>query len=136
MFSDIQNGCESLCEQENKKRSDTSSPKTGWTNFMNADTPINTSNGHTCKGTDWYTSKGTKCKVDEDDGCCKEGSGDHEHLFYFQNNIERNRLKVYQSDGTVFDNCEKKAIHVRKQGGGPWWELTKTYSLARIRVRK
>ena len=133
MFSDIQHGCESLCEQNDKKRSDTNLKKKGWTNFMNADKPINTSNGKTCNGTDWLTSQNTKCEVGKDDACCKKGSGDHEHLFYFQNNIERDRLKVYQSDGTVFDNCEKKAIHVHEQNThDPWWELTGKYSLARM----
>ena len=125
MFSDQANGCESPCQQKRTRSGKGDVKKKGWTNFLNADTPLNKdSNGNYCSGA-------TNCEAGTDE-CCRIGTGDHEHYTYFQrrNNIARDRLKVYQSDGTLFEDCTKKAIHVRKRNSGiSWWDLSKKYTL-------
>ena len=125
MFSDQTSGCESPCQQKDTRSGRNDFKKKGWTNFMSADTPLNKdSDGNVCTGA-------TNCKPGTD-GCCSVGTGDHEHYSFFQkrNNIARDRLKVYQSDGTLYEDCTKKAIHVRKRNGGEsWWELSKKFTL-------
>ena len=125
MFSDQANGCESPCQQTETRSSTNNDKKKGWTNYMNADLPLNKdSKGNLCTGT-------TNCEEGADK-CCKIGNGDHEHWSYFlnQNNVARDRLKVYQSDGTVFEDCTKKAIHVRQiSSHESWWVLSNKYTL-------
>ena len=57
------------------------------------------------------------------------GTGDHEHYFYYHGDVENDRI-VYDSKGTIYTNCEKKAIQVReKETGKHWWSLTNNYTL-------
>ena len=50
------------------------------------------------------------------------GTGDHEHYFQFQGNSNLDKLQVYDSSGTAYSNCVKKAIFVRERETGiPWW---------------
>ena len=42
------------------------------------------------------------------------GSGDHENYFEYLHG-KKDRLTVYDLNGTAFTHCEKKAIHVRKR---------------------
>ena len=57
------------------------------------------------------------------------GTGDHEHYFHYLKNSD-NRRFVYDSDGTKYTNCVKKAIQVReKDSGKHWWALTNEFTL-------
>ena len=50
------------------------------------------------------------------------GTGDHEHYFHYHGNSNLDILKVYDSSGTAYSNCVKKAIFVRERETGiPWW---------------
>ena len=126
MFSDQANGCETPCQENDTKRGKRDATKQGWTNFLNADAPLNkdSKSGNQCQGT-------ADCEAGADK-CCRIGTGDHEHYSYFQrqNDVVRDRLKVYQSDGTVFEDCTKKAIHVRQiSSHESWWVLSNKYTL-------
>ena len=57
------------------------------------------------------------------------GTGDHEHYFYYVDG-DHDRLTVYDSDGQAYSDCTKKAIHVReKDSHVPWWTLATSYTL-------
>ena len=57
------------------------------------------------------------------------GTGDHEHYFYYVDG-NHDRLTVYDSDGQAYSDCTKKAIHVReKDTNVPWWTLATSYTL-------
>ena len=58
------------------------------------------------------------------------GTGDHEHYFYYYGNDNRDRLNAYDSDGAIYGNCVKTAIHVReRETGDPWWKLRSNFAL-------
>ena len=58
------------------------------------------------------------------------GTGDHEHYFHYYGSEKLDRLKVYDTNGNEYEECVKKAIHVReRQTMDPWWKLTRTYTL-------
>ena len=130
-FADVPSRCNFLCDSKRtkQKRGTNSRMKKGWTKYyINEDKPLNTnSNGEKCKG-DSNCKKGEK-------GCCKKGTGDHEHLSFFQNRNDehRDRLKVYDSNGDEFNNCKKIAIHVREaENHTPWWTLKDDYTMPRM----
>ena len=58
------------------------------------------------------------------------GTGDHEHYFFYYGNENRDRLAVYDSNGSVYTSCNKTAIDVRERETGKfWWALSKNYTL-------
>ena len=58
------------------------------------------------------------------------GTGDHEHYFFYYGDDERDRLAVYDSNGSIYKSCKKTAIDVReRRTHKPWWALTKDYTL-------
>ena len=59
-----------------------------------------------------------------------DGSGDHEHYFFYYGDKKRDRLAVYDSNGSIYKSCKKTAIDVReRRTHKPWWALTKDYTL-------
>ena len=91
IFSQDSNTCGSNCNSKKPKRSnrETSSTFGGWTPYYNND--------------------------DNPD----DGTGDHEHYFYFRNWSYRggNAKKriAYGKDGQAYRNCKRTAIYVREQ---------------------
>ena len=105
MFSESNTQCGRLCESNRSKRSvlpRNATIKSGWTRFyMNVDHP-------------------------EPE---KTSTGDHEHYFYYVKG-NHDRLIVYDYDGEPYEDCVKKAIHVREKSSSlPWWELATSYTL-------
>ena len=104
MFSDNQSTCGSLCDSKRRKRR--TSGREGWTkSYISTDTP--------------------------------DGTGDHEHYFYYYGNKKgktfesaRQKLKVYDSNGVAYEDCEKKAIYVReRETHKGWWTSKNSYTL-------
>lgn len=59
-----------------------------------------------------------------------KGTGDHEHYFDYIGGTKPDLLKVYDSSGTAYTGCVKKAIHIReKDTHSPWWSLRNSYTL-------
>ena len=58
------------------------------------------------------------------------GTGDHEHYFFYYGNRKRDKLKVYDSNGSIYKGCKKTAIDVRERSTQkPWWDVSKKYAL-------
>ena len=56
------------------------------------------------------------------------GTGDHEHYFHYYGKLDR--FKAYDSNNKEYNNCIKRAIHIReKETGLPWWVLNKSNTL-------
>ena len=59
-----------------------------------------------------------------------DGTGDHEHYFHYYGSEKLDRLKVYDAKGNEYEECIKKAIHVReRETHTSWWILKDTYTL-------
>ena len=58
------------------------------------------------------------------------GTGDHEHYFFYYGDNRRDRLAVYDSNGSKYTGCKKTAIDVRdRENHTSWWTLNKEYTL-------
>ena len=103
MFSNSNSTCGSLCDSENSKQ------RRG------------NKKGANVKKSGW-----TPFYMNTDD---PEGTGDHEHYSYYLTK-EDNRLIVYGSDGQAYEDCTKKAIHIRERlTHSPWWKLAINYTI-------
>ena len=100
-FSDATSSCKSLCESDSKSNRKKRSDS-GREGW-----------------TQYFTSADTP-----------DGSGDHEHYFFYYGDKKRDRLAVYDSNGSIYKSCKKTAIDVReRRTHKPWWALTKDYTL-------
>ena len=58
------------------------------------------------------------------------GTGDHEHYFFYCGDNKRDRLAVYDSNNSKYTGCKKTAIDVReRETGKGWWALGTEYTL-------
>ena len=65
-----------------------------------------------------------------------DNTGDHEHYSYYLTE-QNKKLIVYGSDGQAYENCIKKAIHVRERLTHiPWWTLAINYTILFSDVEK
>ena len=99
-FSDATSSCKSLCESDSESNRNKRSHS-----------------GR--KGwTKYFTSTDTP-----------DGTGDHEHYFFYYGDDERDRLAVYDLNGSIYKGCKKTAIDVReRETGKGWWALSKKYT--------
>ena len=107
MFSEKNTTCGTRCNSgKRKRRADKKHIiKEGWTkHYLSKDTPLTPENA--------------------------EDPGDHEQLYFFQNEPSRLRTQIFDSSGQAFGQCEKIAIHVREIGGDPWHVLMRRYTLS------
>lgn len=111
MFSNDNSTCGSMCDSNRAKRSSESNgfKKQGWTPYyISEDLPIN---------------KDPK----------NPGTGDHEHFFFYSNS-NRDKMKVYDSDGQAYTNCNKTAMDVRERNTHKhWWDLVNSNTLERMK---
>ena len=58
-----------------------------------------------------------------------KSTGDHENYFFYLENEQKSKTKVYDDRGFEYENCTKKAVYVRqKEEHNVWFSLSADYT--------